>query len=377
MFWGFRLQQKRRILATGPEFRAIGGSMTGLWKDNWDEAKSHHEAWWRREGLVLATWGTGLPRTSVARESRPLPPRPADLAGQHTDPDWVSARIRADMVPLCWPDLGTVSLAPYLGAVSQYGANNVWYRHTIADTDTAAPLTFDQNNPAVQSLEATVRAVVDTAANNYFTGMPALIPNLDVLAEVRGTQDLLIDMLENPAWVHEKLAEIDQAWMIAFDRMRNLIKLPDDSMAFGYFMLWGSGRTSLLQCDVSAMFSPDMFAEFVVPGLIRECAWLDHSMYHVDGHQCLGHLEHILAIDDLDAIEWTPDPQVPPGGDAHWFPVYRKILDAGKSLWVAMAKPHEVEPLLDAIGGKGVYLTVQTSSVDEMERIAKVVERFR
>jgi len=361
-------------------------TMATLWKDNWNETKANHEAWWCGEGMVLASWGTGFAKSGPPREPRNLPSQPTSLEAWHTDPAWVSARLRtdmaakvwpADMVPLCWPDVGTVSLAPYLGAVENYGETNVWYDHTIEDIDTCAPLVFDPEATAVKRLEATVKATVEKAAGNYFVGMPALVPNLDVLAEIRGTQNLLIDMLENPEWVHQKNDEIDLAWKVAFDRMRALIALPDDSMVFGYFMLWGTGRTSLLQCDVSAMFSPDMFAEFVVPSLIRECAFLDHSLYHVDGHQCLAHVDHILAIDDLDAVEWTPDPQVPSGGNAHWFPFYRKILDSKKSLWIANVKPAEVPALMDAIGGKGVYLTVEAASAAEFEQVAKTVEKYR
>jgi len=360
--------------------------MHTLWKDNWNETRANHEAWWRGEGLVLASWGTGLPNPGKPHAQVSLPPRPATLAGWHTDPAWVAARLRADMaakvwpadlVPLCWPDVGTVSLAPYFGARSDYGENNVWYEATLDDIESAPALVFDPAHPAVTALEATVREVVAQARGNYFVGMPALVPNLDVLAEVRGTQNLLIDMLENPEWVLQKNEEIDVAWKVAFDRMRKLIELPDGSMVFGYFMLWGTGRTSLLQCDVSAMFSPDMFAQFVVPGLERECAFLDHSLYHVDGHQCLAHVDHILAIDDLDAVEWTPDPQVPSGGSPEWYPLYRKILDAGKSVWVANTKPHEVPPLLDAIGGKGVYLTVDVADAAEFEAVARLAEAYR
>lgn len=360
--------------------------MTSLWKQNWDEAKANHEAWWRGKGMVLASWGTGIPSDSLAREGIEVPEAPSSLKQWHTDPEYVARRIEADMarkewpadmVPLCWPDLGTVSLAPYLGAKSNYGTNNVWYDHTLDEVDPGQKLRFDPQRPAVQELETTVQAVVQRAQGRYLVGMPALVPNLDVLAEVRGTQNLLIDMLEEPEWVHDMNAQIDEAWKPAFDRMRELIALADGSMAFGYFMLWGKGRTSLLQCDVSAMFSPDMFEEFVIPGLKRECAFLDHSLYHVDGHQCLAHVDHILALEDLDAVEWTPDPQVPGGGDPHWFPLYRKIRDAGKSLWVANCKPQQVKPLLDAIGGKGLYLTVDVQDVGEMEQMIRLSEPYR
>jgi len=69
-----------------------------------------------------------------------------------------------------------------------------------------------------------------------------------------------------------------------------------------------------------------MFEQFVMPALTEQCDWLDYSMFHLDGHQCIPHLDLILSIDSLNAVEWTPDPQVPGGGNPRWFDMYRKIL---------------------------------------------------
>ncbi len=283
----------------------------------------------------------------------------------------------ADMLPVAWPDLGTVSLAPFFGAVPGYGPDNIWYSPVTSDPDSWPPLRFDPDHPEVRKLEALVRRTAQAAEGRYMVGMPAIVPNLDVLAELRGAEHVLLDLVDRPEWVEEKLREIDEAWTIAFDRLQRIIGLPDGSMAFGYFMLWGPGKTGLLQCDTSATFSPAMFERFVAPALRRECDFLDHSMFHLDGHQCLGHLEVLLDIETLDAVEWTPDPQVPSGGSPRWYDMYNRILAAGKSVWIANARPADVIPLLDAIGGAGVYLTVDVASAAELERIARDVAPYR
>ena len=36
--------------------------------------------------------------------------------------------------------------------------------------------------------------------------------------------------------------------------------------------------------------------------------------------------------------------------------MYRRILDAGKSVQAVGVKPEEVVPLLDAVGGEGMYV---------------------
>jgi hypothetical protein len=365
--------------------------MEDLWKANWTDTQQHFVDWWKHTGLVLGSWGTGLPSLHPPHAVVMQPPPPSTPEQRHTDPQFVAQNIRyemvrkvwpADILPVCWPDIGTVSLAPYLGAIPEYADNNIWYHPGILDPDTYPPLRFDSAHPYCQMFEAVVRETVIHSQGNYLVGMPAMIPNLDVLAELRGAGPLMTDMIDRPQWVHDKLQEIETAYIQAFNRLYELIKLDDGSMAFGYFMLWGPGKTGLLQCDVAAMISPRMFKKFVIPYLRQSCRFLQNSLFHVDGHQCLGHVDALLEIEDLDAIEWTPDPQVPPGGSSHWYDLYRKILNAGKSVWVANIDVNDVIPLLDAIGGQGVYLNVISANGEELqeadcERLATRIEPYR
>lgn len=365
--------------------------MQALWKTNWPQTRRRFIDWWQRKGLILASWGTGLEHDGPPHDPGAAPPPPVDWVRYHTDPDIVARRLRyemshkvwpADVLPAAWPEIGTVSLAPCLGAEAVYAEGNIWYRPCIADPVTHPPLRFDPDHPAFRTLAAVVRRSVETSGGNYLIGMPAVISNLDVLAELRGIQNLLLDMIERPEWVHEKLQEIETAYRLAFDALYDLIKTPDGGMAFGYFMLWGPGRTGLLQCDAAALFSPAMFEQFVVPYLRRSVEFLDYSMFHVDGHQALVHVDCLLDLEGLDAVEWTPDPQVPPGGSPHWYDLYQRILAARKAVWVANIDTEDVLPLLDAIGGRGVYLNVTTARGNplrpvDLETLAPQLEQYR
>lgn len=359
--------------------------MQGLWKRNWPRAQQHFTDWWERRGLVLGAWGTGL-LADAPRADTIDPPEPDSAELQHTDPAYIAHHARhkmahrtwpADILPAAWPHIGTLPLAACLGASPQYAVNNVWYSPCMSDIAAHPPLRFDPEHPEWLRLEQIVRQTVDLAAGNYFVGMPALLGGLDVLAELRGTSDLLMDMIDDPATVHRRLREIQDAYVQAFDRMYDIVKLPDGSMCFGYFMLWGPGRTGLCQCDTATMLSPKMFNEFVVPCAREQCAYLDHSMFHIDGAGALMHLPALLEIDDLDAIEFTPDPRSPGGGDPHWYDLYRRILAAGKSVWAANLSREQVIPLLDAIGGRGVYLSVNGLRESDAEELEQLVEPYR
>lgn len=125
------------------------------------------------------------------------------------------------------------------------------------------------------------------------------------------------------------------------------------------------------------MISPRMFKRFMVPVLSQQCAWLDHALYHLDGHQCLIHLDALLSIENLDAIEWTPDPGVPSGGSPEWCPLYRKILTAGKSVQSVGVKPAEINPLIEAVGPAGLHVQTQFQSESEAWEVFREIERYR
>ena len=356
------------------------------WRPNWGETRQHFVDWWNHEGLLIGVWGT--PRGEKQWEVSFDPGPPRSKAHYYTDPVFraqcnhyslANCCCPADTFPRASTDIGPGSLALVLGSAPGFSDRTVWFEPCIDPDNPEAhpPLTFDPSNPWWRIHEQTLRECVRLGRGKYFTACPDLVENIDILAALRGPQHLLYDLVERPEWVEQKVAEINQAWFETYGRIYDIIKHDDGSAAFGAFQIWGPGTTAKVQCDASAMFSPDMFERFVVPALTQQCDWLDYSMFHLDGSQCIPHLDLLLSIPSLDAIEWTPDPQVPTGGNPHWYPMYRKILEAGKSIQAVGVEPSEVEPLLDAVGPKGVYLLLKCWDIDELERLAVVADRYR
>lgn len=356
------------------------------WKPNWQETRRHFIDWWDHRGLVLGMWGA--PLAGQPHEIVP-DPGPAPLVEAYTDAT-LRARLNryglsrrafpADCLPLAGADMGPGSLCLYIGGEPEFTPQTVWFHPSIQGVEapeTLPPFTFDPNGRWWRLTEATLRAHVEAGRGKYFASCPDLAENLDILSALREPQTLMMDMIERPEWVRQKLAEINRVFFEAYERIYDMIRLEDGSSCFGAFVLWGPGKTAKVQCDAAAMISPDMFAEFVVPPLKQQCAWLDCSMFHLDGTQCIGHLDALLAIDELDAIEWTPQAGIEQGGASRWYPMYRRILAAGKSLQVLGVEPGEVIPLLDAIGGRGVYVMTHFENTRQAESLLAQVENYR
>lgn len=356
------------------------------WKENWDESKENYLKWWDQSAMIVSNWGSGIPVPEALHPAED-PGEPSSLDQKYTDPKWIALSEKAklshmqqplDMLPIAFPDIGTVSLAPMLGARPDFAKENIWYHpEPQFGPENDRPLIFDRENKWWKIISEATRQVRKISEKNYFTGCPAVCPNLDALAEIRGTENLMMDLILEPEWVQNKLKEIHKAYEEIYTNLYNIIREDDNSSVFGYFMLWSPGTTCLAQCDTAAMISGDMFDEFVIPSLQKQCDFQDRTLYHVDGPMALKTVDSLLKIKNLDAIEYTPGPNVPGGGDPHWYDLYRKIKEAGKSVQIVEVLPEELAPLLDAVGTEGTYIQMNCYDSETIKDVSHIVDKYR
>jgi hypothetical protein len=353
-----------------------------LWKDDWRTTRDRFSAWWRREGLLL--WVTA-PREQP-REALPEPPPPANPTQQWIDPEYRLQRAEwemsrtwygAEAFPCFDPQIGPGNLATFVGATPEYAADTVWFHPCITDPDAHPPLRFDPAGRHFAEQMAIIEKALAGSRGRYLVGLPDLIEGIDILVSLRGMEALLEDMIDRPRFIEHGTREINEAWFDVFTRIEARVKDPWGATTWACFHLWGEGRTAKVQCDVSAAFSPAMYRTFVAPQLTAQCRWLDNSLYHLDGLQCLGHLDALLEIEELDAIQWTAGAGRAGDGDPQWYELYRRIRAAGKGVMATDVKPAEIIPLLDAVGPKGLFIVAEARSEDEARELERAVEAYR
>ncbi len=351
-----------------------------LIKSNWGETKENFKQWWEHKGLVIGGWyGIKVPETGIQPPSEESVLDP-ELRADYNFNLLTSREYPYDILPVAETNIAPGALALFLGSGLDFSGGTSWITpvfHNVDDPERIPEFCFDPGNKWWKIQREILLKSAARGNDKYLIGLPDLVENIDTLASVRGTNNLLTDLLVRPDWIKEKLLEINEVFIEVFKEIYRIISPDDNGNAVDCFRLWGPGKTAKVQCDVSAMFSTKMFEEFVVPPLKKQCEYLDYAMFHLDGHQCIPHLDSILEIDSLKAVEWTPDPEVPPGGSKTWYPMYRKILERGKSLQIVDVKPEEMIPLLDEIGGRGVYMITDFSDLRKAEETIKKVEGFR
>ena len=355
-----------------------------IWKEDWASARQHHTDWWSQDGLVL--WVTA-PRDVPAMMLK-APPPARDLEERWFSPTWrlwqqewaiSHCYYGGDAFPLFNCVSAAGDLSAYMGCNLNLSDETVWCDPCIGDPpEQHPPLCLDRDAWAFWQHVAMVEIAVRESAGRWLVMPPDLVENVDILSALRGPQTFLFDLIDRPEWVEQKVREINGAFFEAFDVFYDLVC--DGYGGNGFcFNVWGPGRTAKVQCDACSMFGPEMFRRFVAPALTEQCAWLDYSLFHLDGEDCLVNLDELLAIEPLRAIEWTPRRLSvgDSGGHPRHWDLYRRILAAGKSVQAIGVRYDEVLPLLDACGGRGLYIMTHAPSEEAARTLAERVEAYR
>ena len=352
----------------------------------WDECKERFTAWWRRSSL-------GRPLLAIsAKRRQPLAtqsPELLDCAGdceyKHSDPEYGILRYRdylnhnvllAEAFPSTNVNYGPGSLALYLGGEPIFSESTIWYKEVVDDWQDWIPLKFDPANRWFKKHLDIIRRQQELADGEFLINIPDLCENVDILAAMRDPNKFCFDLIDEPDLIKEILDQLDELYFKYYDAFYDIVKGPDGSSSFTAFQIWGPGRTAKVQCDFCALMSPDQFYEFVQPSLRRQCQRLDNSLYHLDGPDAIKHLDALMEIEELDALQWTPGAGNPGGGDAGWYPIYDKVKGAGKSLWISITAENwqeaaaQGDALVERYGADGLYLLFHLLlTEDEAQRL--------
>ena len=351
------------------------------WKANLEETKKHYIDWWNHKGIVLNMW-EHFQEGVTPHADIPAPKPYKDLNQRWFDPEWraeyldwyvAHSSLKADMLPVANTQLGPGSLAAILGGVFEGGEDTIWIH---PDPNYKDDIVFNPEHPNWLLHKALLRACKQKAQGHYYVGMPDLMEGLDVLAAIKGTDKVLLDTVIQPEVLEHQMQQINDIYFRVFDELYDIIR-EGDEMAFCYFSSWAPGKMSKLQSDISTMISIDDYRSFVQPFIREQCQKIDYTLYHLDGVGAMHHLDALLEIEELNAIQWTPGVGEPQGGSPKWYDLYKKILSGSKSIMACWVTLPELRPLLDNIGTDGIHLEMDFHNEQEVEEALAIVEEYR
>jgi hypothetical protein len=364
----------------------------------WETVKKYYLHWWNNDFIGRIPFWVSAPKDDPRSQKA--------LFGKHlwilekekfgTEKIIKNAReiLRATFYgglafPCYFPNFGTDVFSAYLGAEMEFsdlfppvatGPSFIkedvisvswakWGNPVLTDYSNLSRLQINEDNPYWQKTREFIRYAVQLSQGEFFIGATDIHPSMDSLAVLRGSpQNLCLDLVENPRGVKKAMELLWKVWVRVYeDTYYNLIKNQQEGTT-AWINLWAPGKFYPVENDLSLMISTDMYREFFLEELVKEINYLDYSIYHLDGKDALHHLDMILDIPKLNAIQWVAGASESVAGVAKWIPLYKKIQANGKAI-IVYCNPDEVTLVIDSLKPEGLLISVNCETEKEAREL--------
>lgn len=283
-------------------------------------------------------------------------------------------RFFGETFPVFFPNLGPEVYAAFYGAELVFGEVTSWSVPLIRDWQDIDRLQFDRDNIYFRKLEELTACALERSQGRFMVGYTDLHPGIDCAASWRDPQQLCLDLFDAPEQV-KRLAQIAIAdFTEIYDHFDAILKRAGQ-LSVSWMGLPSRGKMHIPCCDFSSMISPAFFKEFVLPVHRQELGGMTHNVYHVDGKGVARHLDDIIELGDIHAVQWVQGV----GDDQpimQWLPLIKRLQERQMPVIVDLNKK-ELPRFIEAISPEGIFLWVAADDEEEEQRLLKLVEGWR
>jgi len=354
-----------------------------LYKQDWEQTKQRMRAWWAGENFGRCGLAVTAPRDGAASE--PAPAEPTTVEQMWTDLDWISARrawehaqtfYGGEAFPVWhggYP--GNKSHACFLGCEVELDFHTGWV-HThpalAGESIDYTSLQIDESGAALALQMAMLRRGAAEAKGKSIPGVGAFGGTGDTLAALRGSERLLYDVADRPDEVRAAELHLMRQWCRLYERFDEVTHDAAEGSTC-WFGLWSPGKFYATQNDFSYMISPRTYERVFLPALREQLAFLDHSIYHVDGIQSFAHVDLLCLQERLDGLQILPGAGKP--SPLHYMAVLKKVQAAGKNLHISISAD-EVRPALTELSARGLFIATSCRTEAEARKLLRSAERW-
>ena len=341
------------------------------YKQDWNVTKKRYEAWWAGEVMDRCAISITSPLDNAPQ--RPAPVTASTAFERWTNLDYIAECNDYNMSHLFYGGEafpiwtlgypGHTAIPTFLGCELDLDFDTGWWHPIIDQEDLSSVFDLKINKDSYWwkfTIEALNRAV-EESKGKCIPSIGAFGGCGDTLAAIRGTDRLLLDVIDRPEQVHEAEMYLMDMWFEVYDTFYSIITEVSEGSTC-WFDLWSPGKFYAAQNDFAYMISPRMFSEIFIPVIDKQTHFLDHTVYHVDG---IGNFLHIPALCELPKLQAL---QVLPGAGKpsplHYMTELKYIQKAGKNLHITIPS-NEVEPALKELSSKGLFIQTFCSSEAE------------
>jgi hypothetical protein len=278
-------------------------------------------------------------------------------------------RFHAETFPIFWPNLGPEISAAFFGSELEYAETTSYAIANVTTWDDVDRLQFSYDNLYFRKIEEMTQLALEKCDGLFMVGYTDLHGALDTAASWRTPQQLCIDLLSDPEQVRRMTNLATSRFQEVYDHFDAMLKARRQ-LSVTWMGIPSFGKMHIPSCDFAALISPKMFEEFGLPLLREEVKPMTHNIFHLDGRGVLKHLDLILSVPEIQAIQWVQGM----GGDLpimQWVPLLKRLQAVGKSVVVDL-QLSELEDFIAAMDPEGVFLCMAVEEDQQLDVIARI-----
>jgi hypothetical protein len=262
-------------------------------------------------------------------------------------------------------------LSGMLGSRLRILPGNVLGEDRSASWEEMDALRLDHENPWFKKYVAFAEALARHSQGRYPVSHGALVGPCDILGELRGHTQSILDIMEEPELTMRALWKATRIFDEVTTAIWKRLPLWHGGYFDGMYQLWAPGPIIRMQEDASGLYSPSLYRKFLQP-LDRYLAGrYANSFIHLHSTSMFI-LDAFLEIEELRCFEINNDAIGPPL--AEMVPYFRMVQEARRSLLIrGSLRPDDARLLMGSLDARGLYLLVVVKDVREAEALRPIL----
>lgn len=328
--------------------------------NDWSKIQNRYLEYWQMENHDFPLYRvTGVKKIGAGAKEPPV-----SLETLWMDTEYIIRQARRAMenriyagvaYPAIRADLGPDIFGAILGDDIVFARGTSWAKHVHQGKDFSdVHLAFDENNPWWKKIQQMLTDYITDSKGDYLVGLADWHGGMDALVSLWGPEEVALAVYDCPEEVKRLTGELAGIFQTVLTKQHDVVRPYQDGTTH-WMGLWHPGLWYNTSCDFNILVSPEMFEEFVAPPLKQDLAFLDASIYHLDGPGAFRHLTRLLEFPDLHGIQLVYGAGAPPA--VHWLPELKQIQAAGKGIHLN-CMVSELDTLLAELKPEGLYLDI-------------------
>jgi len=328
---------------------------------DWEQRLARQDAFWQCEIIDRPVVNICLSKPNPDYPWPAAKTYPA-LRDRWMDAEYIAERALAgamnteylgDALPTAMPNLGPEVFSAFFGCELEYGETTSWSIPNLNDWADVEKIKFSTDNFYWKKINEMTDALLAVGKGKFYTGITDLHPGGDAIVAFRDPLRMNIDMIEAEDEIKALLPYISQVYFQVYDFYYDKLKAAGQAIST-WAGIVSTKKWYVPSNDFSCMVSKEMFDDVFLPGIAEECRHMEASIYHLDGPNALRHLDSLLEIKELNAIQWVY-------GDGHgratdWIPIYQKCQAAGKGIQLPYVDIDELDTIMENLRPNGVWM---------------------